>query len=137
MYYVLDGMIYQAPTILSVLNARLRRCAFMLNRAQSTLSRCVSFDMGQGDMYRLGKPSGGEGEAAAGGAVGEEEGNMDIDDNDGSTDHEHLYRQGWRRSRRTIGSISQPHPDGREAVGRVLATLIEDFPTPAPKIGEG
>ena len=47
MYYVLNGMIYQAPTIFSVLNARLRRCAHLLNQAQRTLSHAVGFEYHQ------------------------------------------------------------------------------------------
>lgn len=47
MYYVLNGMIYQAPTIFSVLNARLRRCAHLLNQAQRTLSQAVGFEYHQ------------------------------------------------------------------------------------------
>ena len=47
MYYVLNGMIYQAPTIFSVLNARLRRCAHLLNKAQKTLRKAVGFEYHQ------------------------------------------------------------------------------------------
>lgn len=47
MYYILNGMIYQAPTIFSVLNARLRRCAHLLNKAQRTLSQAVGFEYHQ------------------------------------------------------------------------------------------
>lgn len=46
-YYVLNGMIYQAPTIFSVLNARLRRCAHLLNQAQRTLGQAVGFEYHQ------------------------------------------------------------------------------------------
>ena len=126
-YYVLDGMIYQAPTILSVLNARLRRCAFMLNRAQSTLSRCVSFDMGQGDMYKLRKAPA----ALVGGGHGERqeeeegEGMMDMDDDDNSNSHQ---QQDRRTRRRMVGRVSRPHPEASAAVERVLATLVEDYP---------
>jgi hypothetical protein len=49
-YYVLQNMVYQAPTIFSVLNARLRRCAHMLNKAQKTLNRAVSYDCTGGGM---------------------------------------------------------------------------------------
>lgn len=40
----------QAPTIISVLNAKLRRCAYMLNNAQTMLSQCIDFEMGQGQV---------------------------------------------------------------------------------------
>ncbi len=65
-YYVLSGMVYQAPTIFSVLNARLRRCASMLNKAQKTLNRAISFDYnaqgggggGGSEMYQVRRKEG-------------------------------------------------------------------------------
>jgi hypothetical protein len=55
-YYVLHGMIYQAPTIISVLNARLRRCAYMLNKAMTSIQAGMDFELGQADMYSMRRP---------------------------------------------------------------------------------
>lgn len=67
-YYVLQNMVYQAPTIFSVLNARLRRCAHMLNKAQKTLNRAVSYDCTGGGMEGGGAGTAGSGGGGKGGS---------------------------------------------------------------------
>jgi len=61
-------MVYQAPTIFSVLNARLRRCAHMLNKAQKTMKRAVAYG-GEGGTIEEGGTEGGQ-EAGWGGGGG-------------------------------------------------------------------